>query len=64
MLYILQCTAFWFHRRNDYDKKIFHILFIKKEQSRMTDLNSRPADYKSAALPAELMRLYFYTNQI
>ena len=23
----------------------------------MTDLNSRPADYKSAALPAELMRL-------
>ena len=25
--------------------------------SRMTDLNPRPADYKSAALPAELIRL-------
>ena len=29
-----------------------------KEQSRRRDSNPRPADYKSAALPAELLRLF------
>jgi hypothetical protein len=31
---------------------------VCKEQSRRRDSNPRPADYKSAALPAELLRLY------
>jgi hypothetical protein len=33
---------------------------VSRVQSRWTDSNRRPADYKSAALPAELHRHYCF----
>lgn len=37
-------------------KAIFFVRFLRKKWCRLRDLNSRPSDYKSDALPAELSR--------
>ena len=49
-------------------KSHYRIIFIREKWCRQRDLNSRPSDYKSDALPTELYRLTrlsickFYTS--
>ena len=38
--------------------------YIKKKWSWWTDLNPRPADYKSAALPTELHQLIYFVHRV
>src|SRR5688500_15549044 len=37
---------------------------LSQKKSRRRDSNPRPADYKSAALPAELLRLFCYLKEL